>query len=496
MAERDLRVIKIVLMAKLDGLDLPAKFLLIRTIWRYDDSLVDATLGQLQAEVGMSRTNIIEARNTLLGARGGTAGDSGYIVEQYVAGRAAAGMGRIKGRPRRGFQLSPHFKNWVNERGAGRDPDLSLHDPIIRLLLLESAGQPGAVSSGVKGEAPDRSGAGGRLLLENRVLLALLWALADEHCAVRNMGATSLARMAGMTRDQFNSQLKKLMRLDYVRARIGGVSGSRLFGKSEGVIYLESLHPDLPCSHEGRSRQWVAMPSDEGIVGAINSSFRAADSIQRKVLSQERGREQITADAAGHGGGSAIKELWQVDEERLKGRIREFEWHGIHIATHGASKAMTPSSAVSSEPLNLYQAFTNTNLRERNYAHLVVCRYATELLQCNAKEILSGEEVNGEVLSDLQQEVCPRSKEKKQAWSMALAGCFYHWSRDLAAEALRWLAHQLDVCPEKLAGEGRFLLIPIAGQEAIGILVDVPWSLEKINALPVTGATIVSKSDS
>ena len=407
MAEQDIRVIKIILMAKLDGLDLPAKFLLIRTIWRYGDSLVDAKLDQLQAEVGLSRTNIIDARNTLLSARGGTAGDSGYIVERYVPGRAAAGMGRIKGRPRRGFQLSPHFNNWVAEKGPGCVPDLRLHDPIIRLLLLESAGQPGAVSSGVQGEAPDRSGAGGRLLLENRVLLALLWALADEHCAVRNMGATSLARMAGMTRDQFNSQLKKLMRLGYVRARIGGVSGSRLFGKSEGAIFLDPLHPDLRCTHESRSMQWIVMASDEGVVGAINGSFRAADSIQRMARSQERRREQIKEAAVGHGGVSANKERWQVGEQQLKERIWAFEWQGIHIAmqvTHDASKAMTPSSAASSEPLHLYQSFTNANPRERSYAHLVICRYATELLHRSAKETLNGEEVNGEVLGALQQE--------------------------------------------------------------------------------------------
>lgn len=500
MTAQDIRAIKKILVTQFDGLDVLSQFLLIRTIWRYGDSLVDARLDQLQTEFGMSRANIINARNTLLGARGGAAGASGYIVEQYVPGRAAAGIGRIKGRPRRGFQLSPDFRRWLTEEGPERVPDLSLHDTIIRHLLFESTGQAGAVPSRVKGKAPDRTGAGERVELANGLLLGLLWILADEHGVVRNIGVTSIARMAGMTRDQVNSQLKKLKRLNYVRARIGGVSGSSLFGKKEGAIYLDPLHPDLRGAHESRNRQWIIMPSNEGVVGAINSAFRTADIIQREALRQAHHREQRKGAASAEQGGVGTSEKgWQHRAQQLRERIGTFESQAVHVAmqvTYDASNSNIRSSVSSCGPLNLYEAFTNAKLSEKKYAQLVVCQFATELLHSNAQQVLGWMEVDGEILSDLQNEVCPKGKEEDQTWSMALAGWFYYLSHALAAEVLRWRAHKLGVEPDELAEMGRFLLIPIVGQEAIGILADEPRSLGDKGGSPVIEASFVSKSDS
>src|SRR5690606_32792903 len=161
----------------------------------------------------------------------------------------------LKGRTRRGYvDWAEHYEGVADQEGpehggVQRKGELvgasslscsDLNDGVITQLILErgdSAGSPRAIMQDGKREPADRAGLGGRLSIQNRVFLALLWGLADRYGIVRNTGLSGLGEMAGnMTRDQVCSQLAKLERLGYVKSRVGGISASRIFGRSEGAI--------------------------------------------------------------------------------------------------------------------------------------------------------------------------------------------------------------------------------------------------------------------
>lgn len=86
----------------------------------------------------------------------------------------------------------------------------------------------------------------GHLNYVNRVLLAVLYLHADACGVVKGLGMSDLGKYAGiLTKDQLESQLEKMTRLGYICARVSGVTGRYMFGRSNGAFFLNVFNDEL-----------------------------------------------------------------------------------------------------------------------------------------------------------------------------------------------------------------------------------------------------------
>lgn len=169
---------------------------------------------------------------------------AGLLDVVSVAGKEA---GRGRGRPRVEYAWSQSHA----ERAAGESSDEaggSGLDGLVR-SLVQGAGtytRKLAPRKGTDGKllAPSRKGAGARLNLGNRLVLATLLAFADQHGVVRGKGVAELAAIACMRVPRLETNITKLIALGFIRAYVPGASGSPLVGVVSGIYFLNLGHPE------------------------------------------------------------------------------------------------------------------------------------------------------------------------------------------------------------------------------------------------------------
>ncbi len=147
------------------------------------------------------------------------------------------------------------------------------------LMLPPPASLP--LRQGVSGKKfPHRKGAGKDLSASNRLLMAVLLALADDCGVVRGIWPKAIARLVGMSGVQLRYQLGKLLGLGYLRAVVPGVTGRSLFGVSPGAYFLNLSHPDYADSVPPSS--WLIYPAS--VMGEGSDRKRDAAVLYRQLM--------------------------------------------------------------------------------------------------------------------------------------------------------------------------------------------------------------------
>lgn len=189
----------------LPGLSPETKGFLAKWIWQYglDRPVTDTVKGLAKTLVVTDR--VVSRATKELECRGHL--------------RREATLAGPKGRPRGCYHLEPQLKHQLL---AGHPAPLTRHEGLIRELLFDDTG------------AAKRH----PLTLSNRVLLAVLLYHADPCGAVRNLGLSDLSALTGMSRDRLDSQLQKLKKHEYILAILPGSTGSRIFGLTKTVYFL------------------------------------------------------------------------------------------------------------------------------------------------------------------------------------------------------------------------------------------------------------------
>lgn len=230
-------------------LDLSAeeKYLLMRAAHLFGFETVALPMPQLEVVIGMTDGVLKRARDSLVAKQ--------LLVE--VEGHSGGGGGvTTPGRQPKSFRLSDRCPDILR----GVDGDQRRIERERRVLRLKASTHLTNITSLVAWGA---SKGHGKDLLQaallrgasapkqvppryvTRVLLATLFGMADERGVVRGIGLGELSRLAGMERQSLEYQLSKLTEEGYLRSYVPGVTGTTLFGKSAGAIFLNLSHPGL-----------------------------------------------------------------------------------------------------------------------------------------------------------------------------------------------------------------------------------------------------------
>lgn len=84
-----------------------------------------------------------------------------------------------------------------------------------------------------------------RLLVGNRLLLAVLLAHADEFGVVQGLGARDLSNLTGLKKEVLRQRLDSLKSLQFIRAAVSGVTGAKLFKPTPSQYFLNLGHSML-----------------------------------------------------------------------------------------------------------------------------------------------------------------------------------------------------------------------------------------------------------
>lgn len=219
-----------ILLDRMKGVGPDAKLLFLRFALENEDRGLQATVRQLAAAYDLPINVVTEAAAELEQA--------GYWTRIAVFGD--------RGRPSCEYKVEPKAWTRLTERREAQDSASRIWPYLDRLNRnypgargLEEV--EGAKGKGVRSKPPSRRGEGRRLSNPNRLLLMVFLALADDLGVVRGQGAADLAVLTGLTKGRIQTQIEKLVRLQYIRAVVPGVSGRRLFGKVPGA-YVLNLH--------------------------------------------------------------------------------------------------------------------------------------------------------------------------------------------------------------------------------------------------------------
>ena len=214
-----------------------AKFVLIHVLRQFDYGVVDERVKGLAGQMGMTDKVFKKARDLLI--------ELGYLFSVQRGHDGRLGVGR----PKKAFQITAktieEFNDFCINNPIPSRIKLS-HQTRINKLLFEIYGashlqEPTANNDGKK--IPKRQS--GNLTPANRLLLAILYRHANECGAVRGLGLSKLQGLAGLTAARLETQLGKLSEMGYLLARVSGVTGRHLIGRSTGAFFLNVFNDDL-----------------------------------------------------------------------------------------------------------------------------------------------------------------------------------------------------------------------------------------------------------
>jgi len=295
----------------------------------------------------------------------------------------------------------------------------------VRLTKARGAGD-GRKKAGQLGRSDE-------LTVPNRLLLALLWDLADGSGAVY-VNTKELAGRAGMSLSQLNRQLEKLHRLGAFRDRLPGVWGKGLFRDSVEILNLEPMRLGLEsvwCGARWERYRWDMMG---GALGAVDAAFQEAEElalIEGRVREQEAQADQERSERWRH----------RLAERKadLVLRKRSFDGAQHNLGFPSVFSGLLKDGEISDdETPGVYRAFLGADLRVRRYVLGVVCHFAARIIACHAAEILGRTVIlNKRILEEIQSRLAP-SEYGGSIWDRTLALWFYRHAFDVAVEVLRW----------------------------------------------------------
>lgn len=130
--------------------------------------------------------------------------------------------------------------------------------PIVVNLLQPTTERLRGTAAGAE-TPPQRIGTATTMDLTNRLVLVVLWVMADDMGVVRGLGTSDLARYCLMDQTRFQRQTEKLMGLGFIRTFVPGISGGTRFGRLPGIYFLNLRHPSFG-SHTTPGFTWLYDP--------------------------------------------------------------------------------------------------------------------------------------------------------------------------------------------------------------------------------------------
>lgn len=123
-----------------------------------------------------------------------------------------------------------------NPRLVGRSisryvPTVKLHAILSRIALPKIHWE--LINELLVGRVPGSTHS--NLKLSNRLLLCVFLLHADQFGLVEHLGFATISKLTGMSRDQFNSQLEKLIQLGYIAQIATGVTSKHIFGSAASI---------------------------------------------------------------------------------------------------------------------------------------------------------------------------------------------------------------------------------------------------------------------
>ncbi|MCE7510705.1 hypothetical protein [Alloalcanivorax xenomutans] len=433
------------------GLSCVAKYLLARVWLQFGTFPVEEKISASQEVFGISRRAFIKARNELL-ADSGRDGSSSYLVNRSQDERSDwRGGSFTPGRPVRAFRIERAFGEKLaaaSLRGAGSND----HNITAALLyrtfsLSKNADRP---EESVKEEGSRALPF--RLAVPGRLLLAILWSLADRRGVVADAGHRRLSQLAGVSLGQVRNQLARLEQLGLLTLRVPGLTGRFVPGKVPSALVLNRTA--IGCSgaaSDAPLREWIL---DLGKLRSVAFVHQTSDQIWKKrnmtsPLGRISGRESdrwIEAEASGY-------------PSLAGGKQKEPE-----------KEAFPP----------LYSAFVAEPRRAevREYLLFKACEYVTWLVNDQPAQVLKKRKskknksgIHGLLLKRVEKDLLSngRLKERFGEGRTVLARwfCLHIWQR--AQEVIGIMAKQESVSPESVVkniGSNYLdiLLIPVPGK--------------------------------
>lgn len=251
------------------------KYLLLRVGHLYGSDVVNRPVAELEAVIGLSDGVLKRARDALVG--------KGLLSEEAGVAMEAPPDKHPGGRPPKAFRLSDRYLSLLHgepvaakpkpmemdeakekvqeERRKRKQKQLEERNLITASLVhrMSTSSHQGAITSLLFWGAQEGAGSGltprtgaqkkGRQLSPRygtRLLLAILYGLADRNGVVRGLGLGQLARLAGMKRESLGYQLGKLAEAGFLRAHVPGVTGQFAYGLAAGNFFLDPRHQSMP----------------------------------------------------------------------------------------------------------------------------------------------------------------------------------------------------------------------------------------------------------
>lgn len=222
-------------------LDSRSRFLLVSVLAAFGWGSVSCTVNQLAKRLGVSAGLLTKAREALLSRQ--------LIIAERVPAMPGNHGIDLAGRPRKGFRVNraavESLLAQIERPGkaveAGQEKVGGLFD---RLEMLFSE-RDVPVDAGVSVTRPQRGrprGLNSRLLSDNKLMLGVLLANANDLGIVSGLGASELGRLTGMSDAQVRAQLRKLELLGHIASRVPGVACKSFFGVGRALIFLNLEH--------------------------------------------------------------------------------------------------------------------------------------------------------------------------------------------------------------------------------------------------------------
>ncbi|MBM7333527.1 hypothetical protein [Alloalcanivorax marinus] len=215
-----------------------AKYLLARVWFAFGTSPVRLKVKQLEALFGISRKTFLNARDELL-ADPRSKREKPYLVRCYRDDWDDERFGEFtRGRPVREFRLERAFGAELASAPAGGRVVSQANKAVAalqcRTIQLRQSTEPG--NERVAAEAEELSPP--RLAVPGKLLLAILWSVADRRGVVHDAGLRRLSRLAGMSLSRVRNHLNRLEQLGFFTLRVSGLTGRFLPGKVPGALVL------------------------------------------------------------------------------------------------------------------------------------------------------------------------------------------------------------------------------------------------------------------
>lgn len=243
------------------------KFFLISVLGVYKDAVVNESVKRISERIKMSDAFVTRSRD----------------VWEEIGVVKIDSMGQVKqkGRRKKSFRICVDELDRLKAEGTTK----IVNAGVVRGMFCNAARSERVRIKNSEGSED--------LNVNSLVLLGVLVMLSDHTGYLSGHGIKAIGAMAGLKRAQFRYALESLIAMGVVRNYLPGFAGHYLFGKREGVYWLNLGHETF--GDKKRGSIYVLDPSVRGMFSQVD---RIYSSFQRINVRYLRGAEKDIADRA------------------------------------------------------------------------------------------------------------------------------------------------------------------------------------------------------